>query len=184
MPKKSQKRLEFEKEILANLDSMYRYALHLTRNSDDASDLVQETCSRSLQAADRYRSGTNARAWLFAIMKNIFLNQRRAKSSGEIPSAWTDEIESGDQRFSGSVWPQPFEVFLKNLLREDIERAMNELSDDFRSVFVLCDVEGFSYAESANLLDIPVGTVRSRLHRARASMQKLLSQWYKEGLGV
>jgi len=184
MQKKSLKRQNFENEILLNLDSLYRYALHLTRNSEDASDLVQETCARSLNAADKYRSGTNARAWLFAIMKNIFLNQRRAKSSGEIPSDWTDEIESGDQRFTGSVWPQPFEAFMKNLMREDIEKAMNELSDDFRSVFILCDVEGFSYAESADLLDIPVGTVRSRLHRARATLQKMLSQWYKEGLGA
>jgi len=120
---------------------------------------------------------------LFAIMKNIFLNQRRAKSSGEIPSDWTEDVETGDQRFSGSVWPQPFELFVRDLMREDIERAMDELSDDFRSVFVLCDVEGFSYAETAELLDIPVGTVRSRLHRARTSLQSMLSQWYSDGLG-
>ncbi len=180
---KTEKRLHFENEILSSLDSMYRYALHLTRNPEDASDLVQETCARALKAANRFRTGTNARAWLFAIMKNVFLNQRRAKSTGEIPSDWTEDVETGDQRFSGSIWPQPFEIFLKDLMREDIERAMNELSDDFRSVFVLCDVEGFSYAETAELLQIPVGTVRSRLHRARASLQSMLSQWYSEGLG-
>ncbi len=180
---KSKKRILFEKEIMNNLDSMYRYALHLSRNPDDASDLVQETCARALKAADRFRSGTNARAWLFAIMKNIFLNQKRAKSSGEIPSDWTEDVETGDQRFSGSIWPQPFEIFLRDIMREDIERAMSELSEDFRSVFVLCDVEGFSYAETAELLDIPVGTVRSRLHRARTSLQSMLSQWYGKGLG-
>jgi len=180
---KSEKRIQFEKEIMGNLDSMYRYALHLARNPDDASDLVQETCVRALKAAGRFRSGTNARAWLFAIMKNIFLNMRRAKSSGEIPSDWTEDVETGDQRFSGSIWPQPFEIFLRDLMREDIERAMDQLSDDFRSVLVLCDVEGFSYAETAELLGIPVGTVRSRLHRARASLQSMLSQWYSEGLG-
>lgn len=180
---KSKKRILFEKEIMNNLDSMYRYALHLSRNPDDASDLVQETCARALKAADRFRSGTNARAWLFAIMKNIFLNQKRAKSSGEIPSDWTEDVETGDQRFSGSIWPQPFEIFLRDIMREDIERAMSELSDDFRSVFILCDVEGFSYAETAELLDIPVGTVRSRLHRARTSLQSMLSHWYGKGLG-
>ena len=181
MQSKSEKRLQFEKEIMANLDSLYRYALHLARNSEDASDLVQETCARSLRAADRFKEGTNARAWLFAIMKNIFLNERRAKRVGEIPSDWTDEVESGDQRFSGSVWPQPFELFLRELMQEDIEKAMNKLRENFKSVFVLCDIEGFSYAEAAVLLDVPVGTVRSRLHRARSSLQKALSQWYSEG---
>lgn len=183
MQSKSEKRLVFEKEIMANLDSLYRYALHLVRNSEDASDLVQETCARSLRAAERFKEGTNARAWLFAIMKNIFLNQRRAKRVGEIPSDWTDEVESGDQRFTGTVWPQPFDLFLRELMQEDIEKAMNKLSDNFRNVFVLCDIEGFSYAEAAGLLDIPVGTVRSRLHRARSSLQKSLSQWYNEGIG-
>lgn len=183
MTGKNTERISFENEIMSSLDSMYRYALHLSRNPEDASDLVQETCLRALKAADRFRTGTNARAWLFAIMKNIFLNQKRAKSSGEIPSDWTEEVETGDQRFSGSVWPQPFELFLREMMREDIEKAMDGLSEDFRNVFVLCDVEGFSYAETAELLDIPVGTVRSRLHRARASLQGMLSQWYNEGQG-
>ncbi len=182
MSKKSENRLVFENEVMSNLDSMYRYALHLARNSEDAGDLVQETCARSLKAADKFKQGTNARAWLFAIMRNIFFNQHRAKSRGEIPSDWTDEVESGDQRFTGSVWPQPFEMFLRDMMREDIDKAMAQLSIDFRSVVLLCDVEGFSYAEAAELLEIPVGTVRSRLHRARVSLQKKLSQWFNEGL--
>ncbi len=182
MNKKSEKRLAFDGEVMANLDSMYRYAWHLVRNSEDAGDLVQETCARSLKAAEQFKQGTNARAWLFAIMRNIFFNQHRAKSKGEVPSDWTDQVESGDQRFTGSVWPQPFELFLRGVMREDIEKAMARLSMDFRSVVQLCDVEGFSYAETAKLLEIPVGTVRSRLHRARASMQSMLSQWFNEGL--
>lgn len=184
MSTKSKNRLAFEDEVMSNLDSMYRYALHLARNKEDAGDLVQETCVRSLKAADKFKQGTNARAWLFAIMRNIFFNQHRAKSRGEIPSDWTDEVETGDQRFTGSVWPQPFEVFLRDMMREDIDKAMAGLSIDFRSVVLLCDVEGFSYAETAEILEIPVGTVRSRLHRARASLQKMLSQWFNEGLGV
>lgn len=184
MNKKTENRQAFENEIMSNLDSMYRYALHLARNQDDASDLVQETCARSLKAADKFKLGTNARAWLFAIMRNIFFNQHRAKSRGEIPSDWTDEVESGDQRLSGTVWPQPFEIFLRDMMRQDIERAMAELSIDFRNVVLLCDVEGFSYAESAKLLEIPVGTVRSRLHRARTALQKMLSQWFNEGVGI
>ncbi len=182
MKTKSKNRLAFEDEVMSNLDSMYRYALHLVRNPEDAGDLVQETCARSLKAADKFKRGTNARAWLFAIMRNIFFNQYRAKSRGEIPSDWTDEVVSGDQRFTGSVWPQPFEMFLRSVMREDIDKAMDELSADFRSVVLLCDVEGFSYAEAAELLEIPVGTVRSRLHRARTSLQKMLSQWFNEGL--
>ena len=182
MNKKSENRLAFENEVMSNLDSMYRYALHLARNQEDAGDLVQETCARSLKAADKFRRGTNARAWLFAIMRNVFLNQHRAKQKGEIPSDWTDEVESGDQRFSGTVWPQPFEMFLRSVMREDIDKAMARLSVDFRSVVLLCDVEGFSYAETAKILEVPVGTVRSRLHRARAALQKMLSQWFSEGL--
>ena len=182
MEKKSENRRAFENEVMANLDSMYRYALHLVRNREDAGDLVQETCVRSLKAADRFKQGTNARAWLFAIMRNVFFNQHRAKQRGEIPSDWTDEVESGDQRFSGTVWPQPFELFLRSVMREDIDRAMSQLSADFRSVVLLCDVEGFSYAETAEILEIPVGTVRSRLHRARAVLQTKLSQWFSDGL--
>jgi RNA polymerase sigma factor (sigma-70 family) len=182
MDVKSDARLAFEKEVLSNLDSMYRYAINLAKNSDDAGDLVQETCLRALNAAERFNQGTNARAWLFAIMRNTFLNRRRAKSTNEIPSDWTDEIESGDQRFMGTVWPQPFEEFLRGIMREDIEKAMGKLSSDFRNLVVLCDVEGFSYAEAAEMLEIPVGTVRSRLHRARAALQIMLSQWFNEGL--
>ncbi|PIE53022.1 RNA polymerase subunit sigma [Candidatus Fermentibacteria bacterium] len=182
MQKKSAKRIRLEKEIMDNLDSLYRYALHLSRNSEDASDLVQETCVRSLRAADRFREGTNPRAWLFTIMKNIFLNQQRAKKRSEISSDWTDEVESGDRRFTGSIWPQPFELFLRELIKEDIETAMDTLNDNYRNVFVLCDIEGFSYVEAAEHLSIPVGTVRSRLHRARAAMQSALSQWFNQGL--
>lgn len=182
MNTKSENRLTFENEVMANLDSMYRYALHLSRNKEDACDLVQETCFRSLKAADKFKQGTNARAWLFAIMRNIFFNQRRAKSSGEVPSDWTDEVESGDERFSGTVWPQPFELFLRDIMRKDIDRAMAELSDEFRNVVMYCDVEGFSYSETAEALNIPIGTVRSRLHRARALLQTKLSQWFNEGV--
>jgi RNA polymerase sigma-70 factor (ECF subfamily) len=182
MMQKSENRLAFENEVMSNLDSMYRYALHLARNREDAGDLVQETCVRSLKAADKFKQGTNARAWLFAIMRNVFFNQHRAKRRGEIPSDWTDEVESGDQRFSGTVWPQPFEMFLRSMMREDIDKAMGQLSVDFRSVVLLCDVEGFSYAEAARILEVPIGTVRSRLHRARTALQKMLSQWFTEGM--
>ncbi len=118
---------------------------------------------------------------VFAIMKNIFLNLKRAKSSGEIPSDWVEDVESGDQRFSGSVWPQPFEIFLRDIMREDIERAMDSLSDDFRSVVLLCDVEGFSYAEQPSFWNTR-GTV-GQASQGQASLQSMLSQWYTEGMG-
>jgi len=180
MNKSTKKRQKFENEVMKNLDGLYRYGLHLARNKEDANDLVQETCFRALKAADKFREGTNAKAWLFAIMRNTFLNDRRAKKHNEIPSDWTEEVELGDERFSGNPWPQPFEKFLQDILRDDINKALAQLSDGFRSVIALCDVEGFSYAEASEMLNIPIGTVRSRLHRARTSMQHNLREWFVE----
>lgn len=184
MNKSTKKRQKFEDEVMKNLDGLYRYALHLTRNKEDSNDLVQETCFRALKAADKFREGTNAKAWLFAIMRNTFLNERRAKKNNEIPSDWTEEVELGDERFSGNPWPQPFEKFLQDIMQDDINNALAQLSVNFRNVVVLCDVEGFSYAEASEMLSIPIGTVRSRLHRARTSMQSNLREWFvdeKEG---
>lgn len=180
MDKGKTKRWKFEDEVMQNLDSLYRYSLHLTRNKEDSNDLVQETCFRALKAADKFKEGTNAKAWLFAIMRNTFLNERRAKKNNEIPSDWTEEVELGDQRFSGNPWPQPFEKFLQDIMHDDIDNALALLSEDFRNVVVLCDVEGFSYAEASEMLSIPIGTVRSRLHRARTSMQHSLKEWFVE----
>lgn len=178
----------FEVEVLSYLDGLYGYAIHLTRNPEDASDLVQETYARAFKARNQFRLGTNARAWLFAILRNTFLNDRRAacRSPRTISCDWLDELAGEEQEgFESPHSSDPQKSFLNSLLKEDIDRALNELPEEFRSAVVLCDVEEMSYAEIAQILEIPIGTVRSRIHRGRAILKKLLTGWQSstEGSG-
>jgi len=173
----------FESEVLQYIDGLYGYAIHLTRNPDDASDLVQETYARAFKARSQYRLGTNARAWLFAILRNTFLNDRRAacRSPRTVSCDWLDELAGEDQDgFESPRSPDPQKSFLAGLMREDIENALNRLPEEFRSAVVLCDVEEMSYAEISQILAIPIGTVRSRIHRGRAILRKLLVEWQSE----
>lgn len=170
----------FESEVLQYIDGLYGYAIHLTRNPDDASDLVQETYARAFKARSQYRLGTNARAWLFAILRNTFLNDRRSacRSPKTVSCDWLDELAGEDQDgFESPRSPDPQKSFLAGLMREDIESALNRLPEEFRSAVVLCDVEEMSYAEISQILSIPIGTVRSRIHRGRAILRKLLVGW-------
>jgi len=175
----------FEREVLQYLDGLYGFALHLARNPEDASDLVQETYARAFRARSQYRLGTNARAWLFAILRNTFLNARRAdgRAPRTVPCEWIDELPEGEENelpIRDSA--DPHRCFLNDLLREDIEKALAELPEEFRSAVVLCDVEEMSYADIADVLGVPIGTVRSRIHRGRAILQRKLSEWNK-GVG-
>lgn len=177
---------QFESEILGFLDGLYGYALRLSRNRDDACDLVQETYARAFRARSQYRLGTNARAWLFAILRNTFLNDQRARGRAPktVPCEWIDELGEGGE---GEEVPagrtrDPQRCLFNDILREDIDRALEELPEEFRSAVVLCDVEEMSYAEIAEILEIPIGTVRSRIHRGRAILKKKLSDW-RSGTG-
>jgi RNA polymerase sigma-70 factor (ECF subfamily) len=174
----------FEREVLQYLDGLYGYALHLSRNPEDASDLVQETYARAFRARSQYQLGTNARAWLFAILRNTFLNARRAdgRAPKTVPCEWIDELAEGDEN-ELPIQPSsdPHRCFLNSLLRDDIEKALAELPEEFRSAVVLCDVEEMPYADIADVLGVPIGTVRSRIHRGRAILQKKLRDWNKGG---
>jgi RNA polymerase sigma-70 factor (ECF subfamily) len=175
----------FEQEVLQYIDGLYGYALHLTRNPDDASDLVQETYARAFRARSQYELGTNARAWLFAILRNTFLNLRRAdgRAPRTVPCEWIDELAEGDDgELPIERSADPHRCFLNDLLREDIDKALAELPEEFRSAVVLCDVEEMPYAEIAEVLGVPIGTVRSRIHRGRGILQKKLHEW-KKGSG-
>lgn len=177
---------KFDQEVLQHLDSLYGYALHLSHNTDDAADLVQDTYARAFRSFRQYTLGTNAKAWLFAILRNTFLNQRRSirRRPPEIHCDWIDELAADESVEVDSRGPAPYRNFINGLLREDIARALSELPEDFRSAVVLCDVEGFSYSEIAGILGVPVGTVRSRIHRGRSRLRKRLEEWYtgrKEG---
>ena len=167
----------FETEALGFLDALYRTALRMTRSEADAEDLVQETYIRAFRFRDQFTPGTNLKAWLFRILTNAFINTYRRKQAQPEFTELADVDEfSLYKRMSdlktGSS-PNPETEFLNGIVDTEVKDALAELPEKFRQV-VLLDVEGFSYKEIADMLDIPIGTVMSRLHRGRKFLQKRL----------
>ncbi len=168
----------FSRDTLPLLDSLYASALRMTRNPADAEDLVQETMLRAYRSFDRFEEGTNLKAWLFRIMTNAYINTYRKKqrepkkvSSEEIEDFdLYQELKNHDDQFSQT----PERIVLDSLVDSDIVDAIDDLPEQFRLAVVLSDVEGFSYAEMAEIMDVPLGTVMSRLHRGRKALQKRL----------
>lgn len=171
---------EFQQEALPHMDALYRYALRLTRNEADAEDLLQDTFLRAYRFWDKYQKGTNCKAWIFRIMKNLFLN--RVDKSNRTPDQTSlDDTEEwylyGQLKDGGpdSVKEDPASIFELKDWTEQIQEAIERLPEDFREPLVLFDGEGLSYQEIADLMDLPIGTVRSRLNRARKKLQKDLA---------
>lgn len=171
---------EFQTEALPHLDALYRYALRLTRNDRDAEDLLQDTFLRAFRFWDKYQKGSNCKAWLFRIMKNLFLNKvdksKRAPDQTSLDD--TEEWYLYSQLKDGgpdSVKNDPASVFELKDWGEQIQEAISRLPEEFREPLVLFDGEGMSYQEISDLLDVPIGTVRSRLNRARKKLQKDLA---------
>ncbi|MFO7300484.1 MAG: sigma-70 family RNA polymerase sigma factor [Actinomycetes bacterium] len=178
----------FEEDALQYARQLYSAAVRMTRNPQDAEDLVQETFLKAYRAYDSFEEGTNLKAWLYRILTNTFINKYRADSRRPRESELGDvedlymyrRIASGD---SGEASRSAEERVLDGLVEEDIKRAVEELPEIFRIPVLLADLEGFSYKEIAEILDIPIGTVMSRLHRGRKAMQKRL--WdYAEQRGL
>lgn len=172
-------REELEAEALGFIDSLYRTALRMTRNPADAEDLVQEAYLRAFRSLHQFKPGTNLRAWIFRIMTNAYINEYRKRSRRPTNSSLDDleEFYLYDHLIDSGVQPtseRPEDVVLDRLTAQDVIDALDNLSDDFREVVLLADVEGFSYREIAEIMDIPVGTVMSRLYRARRRLQKSL----------
>ena len=168
----------FETEALGFLDALYRTALRMTRSEADAEDLVQETYIRAFRFKDQFTPGTNLKAWLFRILTNTFINTYRRKQSQPEFTELDDVDEfSLYKRMSdlkvSSASGDPETEFLNGLVDSEVKDALMELPEKFRQV-VLLDTEGFSYKEIAEMLDIPIGTVMSRLHRGRKFLQKRL----------
>jgi len=160
----------FEREALACLDSLYRTALRLSRNRADAEDLVQETYLKAFRAADRFEPGTNLRAWLFTILHNTAKNRfrDRARDTVAIDSAVVDRAADAPAPASlarGADTPET--LLLRDTLAPDLQSAIDWLPAAFREAVWLRDVEEFSYAEIAAMLDVPIGTVMSRISRGR-----------------
>lgn len=167
----------FETEALSFLDALYRTGLRMTRSEADAEDLVQETYIRAFRHRDQFTPGTNLKAWLFRILTNTFINSYRRRSS-QPETTELDKVEETTLYRQMSQGPassssQPEREVVDNMVDSEVKEALEDLPEIFRSV-VLLDVEGFSYREIAEMLEIPIGTVMSRLHRARRSLQKRL----------
>ena len=161
----------FHTEVLAHFGSVYRTALRLTRNTADAEDLTQETYARALGASGRFRWGTNLKAWLFTILRNINRNRKRDRAraivmvNGEAVEEFDGASEAGET---------PEDQLLREGLRRDVRAAIESLPRALGQTVWLRDIEGLPYAEIARRLDIPIGTVMSRLSRARELLYRLL----------
>jgi RNA polymerase sigma-70 factor (ECF subfamily) len=175
---KSQKNRVFEQEFYPVMDALYNFAFRLTLNEDDANDLVQETYLKAYRFIESYQSGTNAKAWLFRILKNSFINDFRKKSK-EPDKTDYDEVEqiynSEDAHYSATVDLRS-EVF-SGVLGDELTSALNQLPVDFRLIILLSDIEGFTYEEMSKIIGIPIGTVRSRLHRARNMLKDSIKEY-------
>ena len=167
-----QKQKEFETEIIPHLDAMYNFALRLTANPDDAEDLVQESIVKAFRFFNRYEQGTNAKAWLFHIVKNSFINDYRKRTKQPYQVDY-HEIDSYYEtvRSEQSDTTDLQAIMFRELLDDDITMALSRLPEDFRLVVMMSDIEDFTYEEIANMLDVPIGTVRSRLHRGRKMLK-------------
>ena len=174
---------EFEAEVFGHINSLYQSALYMTRNDRDAEDLVQETVLKAFRFFDKFEKGTNIRAWLFKILHNTFINMYRKKTrSIEIVDAF--DFSEREERFSFE-FPEgdssnPEDIMSNRMLSEKIESSLSELPSEFKMAVILCDMEGFSYKEIAEIMDCPVGTVMSRIFRGRKFLQTKLVRHAKE----
>jgi RNA polymerase sigma-70 factor (ECF subfamily) len=158
---------------LEYLDGLYSYAMVLTRNHAEAEDLVQETYVRAMPAMNRLRAESNVKGWLFKILRNAWLNHLRKRRTGpEI--AWTD-VEDDSAREIAEPSKDSYHAFVSKMEREQVQAAIQALSEKFREIILLREFEELSYHEIAGLLDCPVGTVMSRLARARSKLRVLLT---------
>ncbi len=171
----------FDHEFLPHIDSMYNFAYRLTFDEDDAKDLVQDTYLKAFRFIHSFEQGTNAKAWLFRILKNSFINDFRKKSK-EPAKVDYQEVETyyNSDDVDRAITTDLRVDTVQDMLGDEISNALNALDVDFRTVIILCDLEGFKYDEMAKILDIPIGTVRSRLHRARNLLKDKLSDYAKK----
>ena len=176
---------DFEAGVLTHLDSLYRTALRMTNNQQEAEDLVQETMLKAFRFAHTYQPGTNLRAWLFRILNTSAINRYRKQATHPTPTSLPEGEEfylynqirdlSGQELNQGAE-----EEVLNHYLDEDVYKALNDLPPNFRMAVMLADIEGLSYKEIAEALQIPIGTVMSRISRARRQLQKSLWQYARE----
>ncbi len=171
------RRQDFEREALAHLDALYGTALRLTRSQSDAEDLVQDTLLKAYRFYDRFEAGTNLKAWLLKILTNTFINRyRRATRERKVfDGVGAKPVGEGVMsRAAMRGLSQPIEDAQRRLLAEEIQKSLDELPEEYRMIILMADVEELAYKEIADVIGCPIGTVMSRLHRARKALQKKL----------
>lgn len=178
---------EFETLTMGYLDALYRQAYGFTYNAARAEDLVQDTYLKAFGAFDSFERGTKIKAWLFRILRNTFISDyRKKKREPEVPyaddyfsfyDAVAKDVQACGEKVQDADSLDPFK--LEQVLGDEVTKALEQLSTEFREVIYLCDVQELSYQEMASIIDVPVGTVRSRLARARAMLQKFLFDYAK-----
>jgi RNA polymerase sigma-70 factor (ECF subfamily) len=182
-PGTARRRARFERDAVPYLDQMYAAALRMTRRPADAEDLVQDTYAKAYASFHRFEEGTNLKAWLYRILTNTFINEYRKKQRRPAQSA-TDTIEDWQLAQAASHTPGGLKsaevTALEALPDSEVKEALGELPEEFRLAVYLADVEGFPYKEIADILDVPIGTVMSRLHRGRRRLRARLEDYARE----
>jgi RNA polymerase sigma-70 factor (ECF subfamily) len=163
---------QFTIDLSEYLDGLYSYALVLSRNRTEAEDLVQETCLRAIRAMESLRAESSAKSWLFTILRNIWFNQLRQRRSA--PEIVELDLDGNGPNQAADTAKDPHATYVSNVEQEQVRTAIDQLSNDYREIIILREYEGLSYQEISTVLECPVGTVMSRLARARRRLRNLL----------
>lgn len=180
LSRKKSLKAEFEQAALLHLSALYTAAFYFTRNEAEAEDLVQETCLRAFRFFHKFQPGTNCRAWLLSILRNVFINRYRQKRREPEMIDWEkiDQVyESIVVQHVDAEKSSPEQLLFSQLMDHEVQEALKALPEEFRTAIILVDIEELSYEEAAKVMECPVGTVRSRVSRGRRMLQVALKDY-------